>query len=134
MRTHLTPYQATLLGAWEEVHKKSQLTFWILLALADKPRHMAAIKAFIAKESNNTITADDKSLYRALRRFHAGQIVTFMAKPTKSGPDIKEYQLTPDGIAVLTAFARTHITGIYFKESMKQRIIALTNDSLEGSL
>src|SRR5215207_3331992 len=97
----LSNYEQELLKGWEEIYKKGQLTFWILLALKDGPKHMAQIKAFIRQHTNYTIMADDQSMYRALRRYHAAEMIDFTTEPGQSGPDRKIYRLAPIGAHVL---------------------------------
>ena len=72
----LSKYEETLLEGWEDVHKRGQLTLWILLALKDGPKHMQKIKRFISDITSMSISADDKSMYRALRRFADAEIAT----------------------------------------------------------
>ena len=114
----LNKYEQTLLEGWEEVHKKGQLTLWILLALKDSPKHMANIKLFILKETNGLLEADDKSMYRALRRFNEVEIVAFTIEKNKRGPDRKLYYLTKIGKDVLAAFIQHNILDILLKPSV----------------
>ncbi len=100
----LTNYEHTLLIGWEEVAKKSQLTLWILLALRDGPKQMRDIKEFVTYHSHNTVDADDKSMYRSLRRYKDSDIVDYTTRPSESGPDIKVYHLTDTGDHILQAF------------------------------
>jgi PadR family transcriptional regulator PadR len=107
-------YVTKILNNWEEVAKRGQLTLWVLLALKDGPKHMADIKRFIAEATHETITADDRSLYRALRRYHQAEMLGFKAQPG-SGPDRKVYELTPIGSEVLRQFIRRNITDVLFQ-------------------
>ncbi|MEI7631959.1 MAG: PadR family transcriptional regulator [bacterium] len=109
MSTLLDSYEQKLLEGWEDVYKKAQLTLWILLALKNSPKHMVRIKNFITKSTNGTIIADDKSMYRALRRFNDADIVNFKLMPNASGPDKKVYFLTPVGIKLLQAFLERNV-------------------------
>lgn len=118
----LNAYEQTLLVGWEEVHKKSQLSLWILLALKSKQRHMAEIKSFIVSSTNGTLEADDQSMYRALRRFGDAELISFTTKPSKSGPELKVYQLTPSGKKVLKAFLERHITAIFYQPKIQKLI------------
>ncbi len=111
----LSDYEGTLLAGWEEVHKKGQLSLWILLALKDGAKYMGRIKVFIADATNHTITPDDKSMYRALRRFTASEIVDYEMIPSDKGPDLKIYQLTPTGENVLRAFVKRNISQIFYQ-------------------
>lgn len=115
----LTPYEQTLLDGWEAVYKKGQLTLWILLALKDRPRHMAAISEFITHSTNHTLAADTQSMYRALRRYHKAELVGFTAQKG-SGPDRKVYHLTVAGQHVLDAFIKRNVSSIFYDPTIKR--------------
>ena len=66
--SQLDKYEKELLAGWEEVYKKGHLTLWILLSLKHSPKHMTQIKRFLQAYTDGTLWADDKSIYRALRR------------------------------------------------------------------
>ncbi len=112
---NLNDYERTLLAGWEEVHKKGQLSLWILLALKDGAKYMGRIKNFIADASNQTILPDDRSMYRALRRFNDSELVEYELMPKTGGPDLKIYQLTLTGEHVLRAFIDRNISSIFYK-------------------
>lgn len=116
----LSKYESTLLQGWEEVHKKGQLSLWILLALKDGAKHMASIKTFIERSTNKTISADDQSMYRALRRFDKGEMISFSTQPSESGPDKKVYELTQTGRQVLDSFIERNIEKVFFKPANKK--------------
>jgi PadR family transcriptional regulator, regulatory protein PadR len=115
-------YEEKLLAGWEEVFKKGQLTLWIMLALKDGPKHMAEIKQFIAEATNGSLSADDQSMYRALRRYYDTEMVDFTQQPGKNGPDRKVYSLTQIGAEVLQNFIKRNITEVFYKPSLKQLI------------
>jgi PadR family transcriptional regulator, regulatory protein PadR len=116
----LDSYEQKLLSAWEEVYKKGQLTLWILLALKDGPKHMQEIKTFIETVTNGTLTADDKSMYRALRRYADAELVNFTAEPGGSGPDRKIYALSASGKKVLGEFLDRNIKNVFFNKDIKE--------------
>ena len=116
----LSAYEQTLLTGWEDVFKKGNLTFWIMLALKDSPKHMAEIKSFITDTTGGTISADDQSMYRALRRFNDAQLVTYVTAPSESGPDLKIYKISHIGRNILQLFIERNIIGPYFNERMIQ--------------
>lgn len=108
-------YETKLVTAWESVYKKGQLTLWILLALKTHEMSMADIKTFIEQKTASAITADDRSMYRALRRFHAMDLVSYYDSPSnRGGPDRKIYQLTETGRNVLASFMQRNILAVYF--------------------
>ncbi len=119
----LTDYENKLLHGWEDVHKKGQLTLWVLLALKDGPKYMANIKRFISTATSGTLEADDQSMYRALRRYYDAEMVDYQEKPGKNGPDRKVYSLTSTGSHVLSGFVRRNITNVYFNKTISQLLI-----------
>ncbi len=116
----LDPYEQQLLEGWEEIHKKSQLTLWIMLALKDGPKHMAEIKSFMAEATGGLLEADDKSMYRALRRYHEGQLLDFVLEAGQGGPDRKQYFLTESGRNILDAFAQRQILQIFYRPEIRK--------------
>lgn len=110
----LDAFELKLLQGWEEVYKKSQLTLWILLSLKDGPKHMAEIKEYISNKTKGTLEADDKSMYRALRRYTDVDMLSFRLEQSESGPDRKIYQLTDTGMRVLNTFTKRNILDIYY--------------------
>jgi PadR family transcriptional regulator PadR len=117
----LSKYEQKLLDGWEEVFKKGQLTLWIMLALKDGPKHMADIKQFIHSATNGTLSADDKSMYRALRRYYDAELLDFTTK-SGNGPDLKIYSLTKIGHKVLSNFIKRNITTVFYEPAIKQLI------------
>lgn len=111
----LDDYEQDLLQAWEEVFKKGQLTLWVLLSLKAGPKHMAEIKDYIQTATNDTLSADDQSMYRALRRYYDAEMVTYTTEPGHNGPDRKVYALTETGVKILSSFVERNIAGVYFK-------------------
>lgn len=116
----LNCFEEKLLQGWEEVFKKSQLTFWILLSLKDGPKHMSDMKSFMTAKTNGLVEADDKSMYRALRRFADVDMVSFSLERNQNGPDRKVYQLTETGLQVLNNFAKRNILNVYYKSDIKK--------------
>lgn len=110
MIVKLTGYEEQLLSGWEEVYKRGQLTLWILLALYDGPKHMAVIKEYIVSRSLNALTADNQSMYRALRRYYETDVVTFENQPVSNAPDRKVYRLTTTGTHLLEEFVARNIS------------------------
>lgn len=118
----LDEYETKLLAGWEDVYRKSQLTMWLLLALKAGPKHMALIKQFVADLTNQTVTPDDKSMYRALRRLHEGELLSFKSVASDNGPDLKVYSLTNTGHKVLQAFLERNIIKVFFDNTTQQLI------------
>jgi DNA-binding PadR family transcriptional regulator len=116
----LQSYEQELLDGWEDVFKKGQLTLWIMLALKHGPKHMAEIKTFIGEATNGILSADDQSMYRALRRYYEVEMVDFTTEAGKNGPDLKVYKLTDTGLNVLNRFIDRNIVKIFLKPDIKE--------------
>lgn len=108
----LNEYETELLSGWEEIYKRGQLTLWILLALLDGPKHMAAVKDYIQAHTQNMLSADDQSMYRALRRYHETDLVAYTTQQIPNGPDRKVYALTATGRHVLHHFVRRNMPAL----------------------
>ena len=119
----LDKYEQTLLNGWEDTHKQSQLTLWIMLALKNGPKHMNDIKTFISNWTNQTLLADDKSMYRALRRFNEADLIDFTNQPSQKGPDLKIYSLTETGKNVLNKFVERNVSGIFYHRQVKELLL-----------
>lgn len=116
----LDKYEKELLAGWEEVYKKGQLTLWILLALKDGPKHMEQMKRFISTFTNGALVADDKSMYRALRRYYDTELVDFNQMPSRAGPDLKIYRLSEIGTKVLDHFVKRNFLDVFFQPDVKK--------------
>jgi DNA-binding PadR family transcriptional regulator len=109
-------FERKVLSGWEEIYKRGLLTMWLLLAVRDEPRYAAEIAAFVADRTFGTMSADDRSLYRALRRLaHAELVVATDRRGSATGIDRKYYALTPTGERVLEAFLERNIRPIYLE-------------------
>jgi PadR family transcriptional regulator PadR len=100
---------AQLLNQWEETYKKGLLTFWILLRLHQCPAYAYEMKEAIAELSQNTIVADEKSIYRALKRFAEAGLVKSETQPSEVGPPRRYFALTPAGRKLLSLFIGRNI-------------------------
>ena len=106
-----------LLDAWEETYKKGQLTFWVFLALKESNKCMEEIKEFVERASDGTMTCEEQSLYRNLRKFQNLDIVAYDSRKVSKGPDRKYYYLTPTGEELFKRFVERNIM-IFTKESI----------------
>ncbi|HEX7963720.1 MAG TPA: PadR family transcriptional regulator [Candidatus Saccharimonadales bacterium] len=116
----LSTYEGQLLAGWEEIYKRGQLTLWILLALYDGPKHMSLIKDYIQSHTGGMLTADDQSMYRALRRYDETELVTFKSEQAAGGPDRKMYKLTKTGENVLAQFVKRDIAVLLHEPMIKK--------------
>jgi DNA-binding PadR family transcriptional regulator len=85
------------------------MTFWLLLFLNDRPAYAYEASEAIETLSQNTIKADENSMYRALNRFESLGIVKSELKQSAIGPSRKYYSLTKKGIALLSKFIKRNI-------------------------
>jgi len=106
-------YKTELLTSWEETYKKGQLTFWLLLGLRDKSLYVTEIKDFVETTTNNTISCEEQSIYRALRKYYDLEIVDYELRQGFKGPDRKYYFLTDIGKELLHDFTKRNISILY---------------------
>ena len=102
-------YIDNLLTQWEENYKKGLLSFWLLLLLAQRKAYPYEIKAAIEQLSQNTISADDNSIYRALNRLAETGVVNSEVLPSETGPSRRYFFLTDLGRDLLTRFITRNI-------------------------
>jgi PadR family transcriptional regulator, regulatory protein PadR len=112
-------YESKLLKGWEEVYKRGQLTLWILLALKDGPKHMATVKEWIERITGGSISAEERSLYRALQRFYDVELVRYKSGPGERGPERKVYELSPAGRRILDAFVKRNLE-LFFRADVRK--------------
>ena len=105
-----------LLSAWEDTYKKGQLTFWIFLSLRDEKKYVDEIKNFVEEKSNHTMTCEEQSLYRVLRKFEHVNVVNFELRKGCKGPDRKYYFLTELGVELFEKFTKRNINLFYSQE------------------
>jgi DNA-binding PadR family transcriptional regulator len=110
-----------LLSAWEETYKKGQLTFWIFLALKEDKKYVDDIKIFVEEQSNQTMSCEEQSLYRNLRKFQHLGVVDFEARQGNKGPERKYYFLTSLGHFLLNQFIERNIS-LFFNDKIKSLI------------
>lgn len=106
-----------LLNAWEETYKKGQLTLWVFLALKEERKCVEEIKEFVERMSEGTMSCEEQSLYRNLRKFQHLEIVAYESKKVSKGPDRKYYYLTETGEELFKRFVERNIL-IFTKESI----------------
>lgn len=116
-----------LLDQWESVYKKGLLTFWVLLLLHERPSYVFEMGQQLDSISQGSISADEKSLYRALRRFEAMGVVESSWQPSDLGPRRRYYALTGLGTALLRQFAQRNIL-IFRERAVNERLEALLQD------
>jgi PadR family transcriptional regulator PadR len=103
------PDISQLLSQWEETYKKGLLTFWMLLCLEQRPSYAYEMKEAIAELSQNTIEVDEKSIYRALKRFAETGLVISDFQPSEVGPPRRYFSLTHAGRTLLLNFIDRNI-------------------------
>lgn len=118
---HNDAYTNKLLREWEDAYKKGALSVWILLALKDGQKVLGDIKLFIEHHAGSHLSADDKSLYRSLRKYYDSELVDFDMIAGNGGPDRKLYRLTDMGLSVVRQFAVRNLQ-IFSSSEIKQLI------------
>lgn len=98
-----------LLETWEGTYKKGLLSFWILLLLDQRPTYAFEMNEHIRELSQNSISADDNSLYRALNRFEDMGLITSQRQPSEVGPARRVYSLTGAGRELLIQFTQRNL-------------------------
>lgn len=98
-----------LLETWEGTYKKGLLSFWILLLLDQRPTYAFEMNEHIRELSQNSISADDNSLYRALNRFEGMGLITSQRQPSEVGPARRVYSLTGAGRELLVQFTQRNL-------------------------
>ncbi len=98
-----------LLETWESTYKKGLLSFWILLLLDQRPTYAFEMNPLIRELSQNSISADDNSLYRALNRFEQLGLITSQRQPSELGPARRYYSLTAQGRDLLIRFTQRNL-------------------------
>ncbi len=106
-------YRQELLEAWEETYKKGQLSFWLFLALKEGEKYTDEIRAFISGSTRGTLTCEEQSLYRTLRKYRELGMVDFRTGPGAGGPERKYYFLTALGSELLRRFTERNIMLFY---------------------
>lgn len=115
-----------LMEQWEQNYRKGLLSFWMLLVISERPMYAYEMKEEIESLSNGALSADENSIYRALRRFAKGGLVDSEKRPSEIGPDRRYFMLTALGEQLLTQFVQRNIL-IYQSEKVTQTINHLLN-------
>jgi PadR family transcriptional regulator, regulatory protein PadR len=98
-----------LLQQWEDSYKKGLLSFWMLLLLHGRSTYAYEMTAMIAEMSQGTVVADEKSIYRALKRFEENGIVQSWSENSDIGPPRRYYSLTRLGQQLLARFIERNV-------------------------
>jgi len=121
-----------LLTKWEENYKKGLLSFWILLLLYERASYPYEMSAEITKISQDTISVDDNSIYRALNRFESVGIVTSELQQSSTGPQRRYYSITDTGKTLLTQFIQRNIQ-VFETPSVSERIASVLQNSSQAT-
>ena len=107
-----------LLAAWEETYKKGQITLWIFLDLKEDKKYVDEIKTFVEEQSDQTMSCEEQSLYRTLRKFQHIGVVDHETGKGNKGPERKYYFLTDLGKSLLNEFINRNIS-LFFKSNIR---------------
>ena len=102
-------YISQLLESWEQTFNKGLLTFWVLASLRASPKSLEEITDFIRTNSDDMVSFDDQSIYRALRKYYETELVDYELRDSERGPQRKYYQLTAIGEELLLRFFNRNI-------------------------
>ena len=105
-----------LLLSWENTYKKGQLTLWIFMALQESRKYVDEIKSFIEEKSNGTISCEEQSLYRSLRKYEHIDVVVYELQEGNKGPDRKYYYMTEMGQELFNRCVNRNIRLFYSNE------------------
>jgi DNA-binding PadR family transcriptional regulator len=122
-----------LLKKWEESYKKGLLSFWLLLILYEQPSYAYELGALVSELSQGTVTADEKSIYRALTRFQSIGLVMSELLQSKIGPQRRYYSLTQKGNSLLLQFTRRNIL-VFESPTIKERIHTILKNEISSHL
>ena len=86
------------------------------MALQESKKYVDEIKSFIEKKSDGTISCEEQSLYRALRKYEHIDVLTYDLKEGNKGPDRKYYYLTNLGQELFNQFVNRNIKLFYSNE------------------
>ncbi len=103
-----------LLATWEGNYKKGLLTFWLLLVLHEQESYAFEMSRKVTDLSRGTVSADEKSIYRALNRFEGLGLVESSWRDSSIGPKRRYYRMSGMGLALLQAFIERNI--LLFKD------------------
>ncbi len=98
-----------LLTQWEETYKKGLLSFWLLLLLSKRKAYPRETKGLLAELSQNTISADENSIYRAFNRLAESGVIDSEIQPSDTGPNRRYFFLTDFGRELLGHFISRNI-------------------------
>jgi DNA-binding PadR family transcriptional regulator len=98
-----------LLEQWEGNYKKGLLTFWLLFMLDKRPMYAYEVGTELIQVSRASLGADERSIYRALKRFEDLGLVETQWQVSEIGPNRRYFQLTPTGRELLRRFVKRNI-------------------------
>ncbi len=110
-----------LLGKWEQTYKKGLLSFWMLMVIAETPIYAYEMKEKVKQISQGSISADENSIYRALRRFSQSGLVESEMKVSDIGPNRRYFQLSAKGKKLLASFIERNIS-VFNEKNVKLAI------------
>ena len=86
--------------SWLEMHKKSALTYLVLVALSEQEMWAKDLEKWINELTDWSI--NERALYRVLRRLEQQGVIVFRTEPVKrSGAERKIFATTDEGRSLL---------------------------------
>lgn len=115
----MSPEIDGLLDQWEEVYKRGLLSFWMLLLLDEREMYGYEMGEAITAISKGTMSVDDNSIYRALRRFADAGLVASEKRSSDQGPPRRYFWLTGLGRTLLAHFIERNILVLHDHDVVK---------------
>jgi DNA-binding PadR family transcriptional regulator len=125
----ITDHEINLLESWETNYKRGLLTFWILFLLTERPGYAYEMSLDIFRISQETMSVNEQSIYRALTRFERMGLVTSENRPSEIGPPRKYYDLSPLGRRLLARFIKRNLE-VFQQPEMVELFTNITADFL----
>lgn len=91
--------------SWTEMHKKSALSYLILVALQKQPMWSKELEKYITSTTDWSIS--ERALYRLLSRMHRQGSIEFTAESAeRTGAERKVYAISPEGKSLFAAMQK----------------------------
>lgn len=115
-----------LLEQWEQNYKKGLLSFWMLLSMSDEPQYAYAMKEKIEAMSLGSVSADENSIYRALRRFANEDLIISEMQSSDLGPQRRYFELSEKGRDLLRQFIQRNLA-VFSDKDVKAAMKKITD-------
>ncbi|MBL8159025.1 helix-turn-helix transcriptional regulator [Candidatus Saccharibacteria bacterium] len=90
---------------------------------------MQGVKERMEALSSGMVTADDKSMYRALRRLEDIELVRSTTEKNPKGPDKKNFGLTHRGMRVLAAYISGYVQPVHMNSNVVELMEEIVDET-----